>query len=353
VIADSVSDWGNFLELSNKHGIIALCRDNIIKTGLKHKIPEAIWNGFEAGYLKSLSRNTLINRITEEISEIADKENIKIVLLKGLALEKTVYGEKGTRQMTDIDLLVDIQNARRLRNLLIEHEYMAAPFISGIYEKRLFVEGKHLPEMFRKGIQVEIHVKLFDQKKNTLTEELIEEAHHLNKNVYIPDVHLHFLYLVKHMAKHEREGSSQLRMYADLAILLENYDMVIENERLFSLAEEGGLEQQLRDKLKILEMFFGVDSQNAEKATEHQEEELLSKRFSDLIRNNNKIPVSEPHNPFKPIKYIDGLINKLYFIFGYIFPSKTFIRYYYNTGENERLFPLYIKWWKRIVEKII
>jgi hypothetical protein len=351
LIAETVSDWEHFLSLSNDHGIIALCRDNLFKTGLKDKMPEATWKRFESGYLKSLSRNTLINSIADEISVIAAQENIKLVLLKGLALEKTIYGDKGIRQMTDIDLLVDKRDAVRLRNLLIHHEYQAAPFVSAIYEKKLFVEGKHLPEMFRKGIQIEIHIKLFDQKRNTLTEEFIEKSQQFRNNVYIPDKQLHFLYLVKHLAKHEREGSSQLRMYTDLVILLENFSSIMD-KRLFSLAEETGIVKELCDKLNIIRIYFGVHSQNSEELKEYKDEDLIIKGFSDLVRNNNDIQTLEPHNPGRPLKYVEGLANKICFIAGYGFPSKTFIRYHYNAGENDRLLPFYIKWWKRIGKKL-
>ena len=64
-----------------------------------------IWTILHTAYLKSLTNNTIIYTHLKEIVALAKKENIKIVLLKGLALEKTVYGNKGLRQLSDIDHL--------------------------------------------------------------------------------------------------------------------------------------------------------------------------------------------------------------------------------------------------------
>ena len=112
-----------------------------------------------SAYLKNLSRNTFLYNQLEEIDSLAEKENIKIVLLKGAALEKTLYGNKGLRQMSDIDILVGHDKAALLRRILLKTDLNLAPLVSRFSRKNNAGFGKHLPEMYKNGIAVEIHFK--------------------------------------------------------------------------------------------------------------------------------------------------------------------------------------------------
>src|SRR5664280_884465 len=175
-LVKQITNWPRFVTLANEHGIIALCRHNLVTLHCDATIPEKYREILHAGYLKSLSRNTKMFELLKEVLSIAASENIKVVLLKGLALEKTIYGNSGLRQMNDLDILVRIEDAIKLRNLLLKNSFKSQPAISPLHEKILPSYGKHLPEMYKNGLSVEIHFKLFEQKGNSLTEQFIENS---------------------------------------------------------------------------------------------------------------------------------------------------------------------------------
>jgi len=205
-----VKDWDYFVNSANEHGIIALCWYNLSETGNSNYVPQKQLRILYSSYLKNLSRNTFLTKQLEEIASLAKKENIKIVLLKGLALERTVYRNKNLRQTNDIDILVRQDKAGLLRKILLKNGYKSAPMISYFHEKIMPAYGKHLPEMYKNGIAVEIHFKLFDQKDNSLTENLLNRSV-LAENepeIYYPDPFSFFLYLVKHLDKHETNRQS-------------------------------------------------------------------------------------------------------------------------------------------------
>jgi hypothetical protein len=51
----------------------------------------------------SLARNAALYNMIREVASILESEDIKMVFLKGLALEMSVYGNRGLRQMSDAD----------------------------------------------------------------------------------------------------------------------------------------------------------------------------------------------------------------------------------------------------------
>ncbi len=117
-LAAEVKDWDLFVRQANEHGIIALAHENLSEAGCSGLIPPASSKTLYQGYLSSLARNTALSERLDHILNLARQEGIRIILLKGMALEKTIYGNRGLRQMNDIDLLTDRKDAVPLRNLL-------------------------------------------------------------------------------------------------------------------------------------------------------------------------------------------------------------------------------------------
>lgn len=339
----AVNNWNEFFQKANAHGIVALCHHNLENLGYSGEIPDNIRKMLYSGYMKSLARNTLMSKISDEIASIARTENLKIVLLKGSALERTIYGQKGLRQMFDIDILVEKDKAMKLRTILIENGFIPAPFISKIYEKKLFVEGKHLPELTKSGITVEIHFRLFNETENSLTAELFDSsiAYH-EGNSYYPSPQWHFLYLVKHLRKHEAEGSSQLRLYTDLALLLYS-NTEINIEKLYESARLAGIEKILLETLEILKDFWNLTIPGFSSETIQPD---YHKFISFIKTPEGNVALKSKNNPLRSLRYISGIRNKILFVTGYIFPSREYLRYRYDYRSKDTILVLYINWWK-------
>jgi hypothetical protein len=338
-VAEKVHDWNHFLLLANKHGIIALCRHRLNSMECGRFVPDECMNMLHEAFLKSLSRNSRIYLLLDEVLAIASKENIRVVLLKGLALEKTVYGNMGLRQMTDLDILVKKDEAIKLRKLLLANGFDSMPMYSRLHEKIVPSYGKHLPEMYKYGLSVEIHFRLFEDRDNALTGEFFAKAEpesSLSPAIFIPEQQSHFLYLVKHLSQHESEGYSQLRLYADLAYLLGDSGDGVVNASLFDLAGRAKLEKMLAEKLYILKNYFDLRLPSA----------LLSEpgpwNAGETDRNfifNITHPAGTPEKAeqepiLKPLKLMEKRSDKLLFIAGALFPSVAFMKYRYRLSSG-------------------
>lgn len=220
---NEVKDWDRFVKMANEHGIIALSWYNITETDNSRYITPDYLKILRNAYLKNLTHNTYLYDQLSKILELIKDKDIKVVLLKGMALEKTICGNQGLRQMTDMDVLVSQNVVLELRRILINNGFKSNPYKSPFYRYLIPYLNAHIPRLSKYDCLVEIHCKLFDQKDNSLTEKLLEFSTPLNTGEYIafiPPPQLFFLYLVSHLEHHLASGDSQLRLYADLYLLV-------------------------------------------------------------------------------------------------------------------------------------
>ncbi len=122
------------------------------------------------GRMKSMIRNTWLAERWRKVNKILTAAGIKHVLLKGMALENTVYGAKGLRQMTDCDILVKKADALKAWLLLQENGFIPDIIKSPLHRKIIADIGKHLPTLRKDDYAVEIHHRLFreaDKERKT------------------------------------------------------------------------------------------------------------------------------------------------------------------------------------------
>jgi hypothetical protein len=241
-----VKDWPKAVELINAHGIIALAAYNIKLSGLQNKIPAESMALLEDGYLKSVVRNAWVTERWKEVNTILTNAGIKHVLLKGMALENTLYGSKGLRQMTDNDILVKKDDAKKAW-LLLQQEGFTHELIKSPLHKKIMADiGKHLPTLYKNGYAVEIHHKLFDHNID-ISEfgDPVESAVEIkvgDTKAWTLSKEFKLMHLIDHFEKHAREGGVQMRQYADIILLdklnkIEISDSFIEDPLQFNKPE--------------------------------------------------------------------------------------------------------------------
>ena len=218
-----VKDWDRFLKLVNEHGIIALEAYNIRELGLSDRVPGEVMKILDNARMKTLMRNTWQTQQWKEVNEILSGVGIKHVLLKGMALEHTVYRSLGLRQMTDTDILVKKDDALKAWNLLQEHGFVPETIKSPLHKKIIMDLGKHLPTLIKESYQLEIHHRLFREKeKNELLDDAIDNAVPVQigeTTAYMPEKDLHLEYLRQHNDYHLSAAGSQMKLYLDFQLL--------------------------------------------------------------------------------------------------------------------------------------
>ena len=346
-LTKKITDIDRFVYLANEHGIIALVYHNLKEMGAGDLLPEEKMASLANSRMKSLGRNTFLYKNIEQVLELFRQEKIKTVLLKGMALDLSVYGNTGLRQMNDIDILVPRTQCMEARRILLNNGFQSIPLKSPLYNLILPYYGKHLPELNKGGISVEIHHELFNGADHLLTERMITNSTETifnNSSVLIPPVREFFLYMVKHLDEHEKNGESQLRLYTDLFLMVNKYEKELLDMALFKEAEAAGLERILAAKLFLLNRYWGI---NIPPALETLINEKAPDNTCQLFRTFLAQPKGHPvlnnraHNYRQTIKQIQGFHRKIIFITGDLFPTLRFMKKRYNTRSKLMAFLYY------------
>jgi hypothetical protein len=349
-----VKDWDRFVRLANEHGIIALSWYNLTETDNSTIIPSEYLKILRNAYLKNLTHNTYLYDQLAKILELIKDKDIKVVLLKGLALEKTVYGNQGLRQMTDMDVLVNEKFVLELRRIFMKNGFESNPFKSPLYKYLIPYLNTHIPRLSKEDTHLEIHYKLFDQADNSLTEKLFELSTPFsigNYKAFIPPSQLFFLYLISHLTHHRHSGDSQLRQYTDLYILLSSRFNEIIDDKLISHAFEVKMEPQLATMLYLLSKFWKVDFPDWLNRFISQYDHYLEKeKFCRFIKQPKENPDKEVSvNYLKQIKVIPGLHRKLLYVAGFFFPSIGFMKNRYKTRTMAGAMLTYpVRWYETL-----
>jgi hypothetical protein len=216
-------DWGRFIQLVTDHGITALAARNIHHLELNGQMPAEIMKLLDGGRMQNMIRNTWLAGRWKEVNTILSQAGIRHVLLKGMALEHTVYRSAGLRQMNDVDILVKKDEIVKAWLLLKAHGFISDMIKSPLYRRIITETGKHMPTLRKDGFPVELHHRLFmSPERNKLLDSAIDNAVEIKLEgspAYIPGNDIHLEFLKSHFEDHRSAGGIQLRLWLDMELL--------------------------------------------------------------------------------------------------------------------------------------
>jgi hypothetical protein len=341
-----ITDWPYFSNLANEHGVAALVWYNLEKYQLHSEIPEAAAYFLKCTLMRSLGRNTFNTESMGEVLRLLNAENIKIVILKGLALENSVYGNQGLRQMSDVDILINRDECIKARKILISNGYVSLPVKSFFHKLILAYYGKHLPSLIKNGTSVEIHHELFGGRKNLMTKMLYDSSYMVEikgEKAWFPQPQIFFLYLVKHLWLHEMNNESQLRLYTDLIVLIEKHNYEILNYNLLKCASDAGMSEILAWHLEPLRDIWGVSfPQWLNDFIDKWHNEDFVDRFFFFLRSPKNNPPGDKAGFYRHILAdIPGFHRKFLFILGDLFPTVSFMKNRYKCKSTWKVLLYY------------
>jgi hypothetical protein len=345
-LISDITDWDYFKNLANAHGVSALVCHNLEIHDLLQRVPGLVVNYLRNSLMMSLTRNTFNTESMREVLHLLNGENIRTVILKGMALENSVYGNSGLRQMSDVDILIDRKECLKARDILTANGYVSLPLKSFFHKIILPYSGKHLPSLLKKGTSVEIHHELFGGRNNNLTRVLFESSYETEikgEKAWFPEPQIFFLYLVKHLWLHEMSNESQLRLYTDLIVLIEKHREEILNQELLELAAGAEMSEILANHLRPLRDICGISFPDwLSIFIDNLSDEGSMERFIFFLGSPKDNPVPDKSDVYRHIiKDIPGIHRKFLYVLGDIFPSVTFMKNRYRCENTWKVLMYY------------
>jgi hypothetical protein len=337
-IASRIKGWDYFLSLASLHGVASLVSRNLEAAYIEGEVPVRIVNELRSARMMSLGRNAFLFKSAETILRTFNDSSLKCILLKGMALELSVYGNEGLRQMTDIDILLGTDECLKASELLEEKGFRKAPVKSWFHRPLTLYTGKHLPSLEKDGVSVDIHHDLFGGRRSVLTKLLSDNSAPIkvgDQRAFIPESQIFFLYLVKHLWLHELNNESQLRLYTDLVVLLEARYGEIINYDLIDLASKAGITKILAHKLEALRDLCGIGFPDwVDDFIDRWYSPATVNKFVYFLRSPKNNPPERRGRAYRnSVAAIPGLHRKILFVLGDLIPTVGFMKKRYKCSS--------------------
>ncbi len=347
VLISEVKDWNYFYEIAVIHGIASLISGHLQHQQQLQLIPAKVVSGLNQFYLRSLSRNMILYEHFSKVMEVFAAKNIQVIPLKGIYLAETLYKDIGLRQMSDIDLLVKTERAEECIQILSE-----AGFQESSRHKSEFIKekgsAKHLPPMVMDDVMVEIHYRmLIDDSVHAVDiEEYWQDAkpvslHHSAVLSLSPE-HL-FQFLCIHLERHFNEGKIKLYHFVDLIGILDAHQNDFNWQKFIQSCVNNQCKRNVFRILFLLEQYFSASfpehiRQEAlkygDKPTEFLFEAYLQCSKKDIYKGVENLNI-------KNLRKLKGFKNRIHYIIGDIFPSKSFMVSRYQLKRTGFLYGYY------------
>ncbi len=150
-------NWEEVLVSALSKGIAPLLYHHLKKLQENRFIPKKVMDKLEKAYYANVARNMYHYEELKRILETFYEKGVKVIVLKGAALDKVVYGDIGLRTFGDLDLLVKEEDLAYAKKIMSDLEYVSTP--DKVTEEWRKENHFHLPPYIQpeKSIVVEIH----------------------------------------------------------------------------------------------------------------------------------------------------------------------------------------------------
>jgi hypothetical protein len=353
---NEVLDWNYIVECSVRQGVSPLLYWNLSKISNGKAVPYEVTKNLKKMYYSNLARNMLLYSELSKILTAFKKADIDTIVLKGAFLAEEIYKNIGLRPMSDIDLLIKEKDLQKAKKKLAELRYSAASiFPTKLHEQFQTVLSEELSLIHQdKNIVIEIHWDI--QPHQTPYKVDINKFWNNAKPVKIngietliftsEDILQHLcLHLDKHINSSTAPPAKPLRDYCDIAEVTRHYKDTINWNYLLQSSKDYKIEYPIFQGLTIAKKYFGAFvPENILSALEPVKSSICFEEiFKGTVQSDLKTKDRwDEINCFINLEKIDGIWNKLYIIFGVIFPSKEFMIYYYSIKNENQVYMYYL-----------
>jgi len=370
-ITDVISPPLNWEEVSasvSRHGIAPILYRSLANISKSHGIPQEVMVQLRAAYHGNLARNMYLYAELKRILEALREKDVEVIFLKGAALAKTVYGDIGLRQMSDIDILAQKEDLPKAVELLFQMGYGLCKNQEAqnqnIHIKELIkTYSRHVPALSHpQGIQkLDIHWTIPDSPFNINTEDLWERAITIEINktdVLVLSLEDLLLHLSLHTSVHHKFNYHGIKQLYDTAITINRYFNEIDWDQLRLRAYEWRTEKYLYLTLRLSREILGAKVPerilHALKPEAFNEKIILEAQKRILFQKTGK---SDEKSSFEGIPHLDkfhpdnNLLKRISFIFKRIFippeelaslypqpTSSKYVYFYYFVRSISRLY---------------
>ena len=325
-----ISNWELLTKNLIERGAAPLFFKKLTSLSNRNLVPENARKQLQSTYYLTLSRTMLMYEHFSKIANTFNAKGIRIIALKGIYLSEKLYKDIGLRQLSDIDLLIDKENAEEALGILTEFGYKPYDSLESEFIIQVKSESIHYTAMILDGVSIELHVRLqrVIEKYDLKIPELWKNAQSVqlnNSNVFALSFTDLLIHLCVHTDKHFKVDKAQFTGFIDIFNILDVYKDQIDWNLLIETSGNYGCEQIVFEYILLISKYMNVSIpewiiERYHTLLTKQNEQLIYNYFSGNVAKRSTVPFH-----FKNLREINKTSLRLNYIRDALFPSKAFM----------------------------
>lgn len=314
-------DWEYIIASAVRHRIAPLLYYSIKEVSDSLVSPKVV-ETLQRIYLGALTRNLLILRELSEVLNALLDAQVEVILLKGVALAQTVYPDIALRPFDDIDLLIFKEDQHKVEAKLSQIGYDLLRDYRPGFVQQFGVAVRHVK---RNEVPIDLHwhVAHPPYSKYISVAPFWESAVSVNMEgidtlVLSPENLL--IHLCLHVSKHR---CSQLLWLVDISEVIHYYGEALDWELLLEEIQRYRIHSVMRYVLHLVKELFDPPMPGfvLERLGSYRSSSFEAQLF-DALANPN---VTGAKGTIAKFLTLDGIMPKIQYIFGRLFPSRDFV----------------------------
>ena len=346
----AVDDWDYFIERAVDTYLGTTVYVRLVKQ-LNLSFPVHVLKVLESMYFQVLVKNTQLVQAHEEISEMCNELALSHIPLKGIHfLKESFANDIGIRQLSDIDVLFQLEVAEKVHNNLLSLGYLSYLTMPVRISKLL---RNPTPYNYSKnGVTLDVHYALnrlesFDISMSEVWKSAVKSESTFEYHLGTEDQLIH---LCTHAFLHMKIYDLKQISFLDIVTLLSSEK--VNWELLKIKMSQFNCEEEIASILFLTNQYFHSEMpESIMGLLKEEQKEKLTNRFLLLLRENKtelKATRYKMKDRYFQFFHLLSWRDRILFVAFYVFPDSPYLKQVY--GNKSTWFFLWLKHMRSVVK---
>ncbi|MGN1481629.1 nucleotidyltransferase domain-containing protein [Porcipelethomonas sp.] len=270
-------DFNNLFEIAKFHKIANTVFYSIDK--LREKPEKELYSKWKYIRDELIAKDIIQHAEFDKICTAMAENKINILPLKGIEL-KNLYPASNMRFMSDLDILINKENAHQVHDIMKSLGYSCDNFLKGNHD--VYFKKPYMNVEIHRELVSPVYSQFYNYFKNGW-----DKAYEQKPYIYEYSVDDSFIFLVSHAAKHFLKSGTGIRTVMDIYIYMKANKDLMDMDYITGEFKKIGIEEIFQNFLCLSEKWFGSGA----KCDEKFEKSVLSSGIYGTIEQqiNNSI----------------------------------------------------------------
>lgn len=321
-------NWETVLKLANSHRVRPLLFLGLRKCKNQAIFPATLMERLKTLNFQITTRNLIQTKELIKLFQLFKKNDINVIPYKGVILAKEAYQNLGAREFSDLDLLIDQKDFKKVKQILLEQNYQWMSITRDNLMAKYFSinceHSFHYYERNRRQYAIDLHWLIsIKYHQLAIDFEMVKPMVYSSENTEfsLPTLGPEGLLLTTCIHHFGKDQSHCLRNICDIASILLREDLEINWKLLMTTAQRWKVRNILALGIGVTCTLLSI------KAPENFQPLLQSRKLKNHINKHIKTLQMDKHNFNGSIKTFINLLE-LHLSLREHFSTKIKIVYY-------------------------